>query len=208
MTGKADLIGKRFERLTIVSEHTEKDNSGKVLWVARCDCGNIVKVRSGELTAKVATKSCGCLRAEKAAVTGALKKTHGLSSTPEYKVHSSMIRRCHDPEVRNYDDYGGRGIQVCDRWRNSVESFVEDMGKRPSNAHSIERVDNDGNYEPGNCRWATRSEQNSNTRRTTLYDFQGEKLTCNEIARRCNIPITTLRHRLNNGWSVEQATVR
>jgi hypothetical protein len=94
-----------------------------------------------------------------------VRRKHGLSKKPEYKAWHNMIYRCYNPECRIYEDYGARGIQVCDRWKYSVETFVKDVGSKPDPKLTLERINNDGNYEPGNCKWATRAEQTWNTRR-------------------------------------------
>jgi len=155
-----DLAGKRFGRL-VVSAFAGR--SGKhSLWRCRCDCGVEKAIDATNLTSG-AIRSCGCLRRE------ALSKrsqTHGLCETPEYGAWCNLIQRCYNQKHSRYADYGGRGIRVCQRWLDSFEAFYADMGHRPTEGHSIDRYpDNDGNYEPGNCRWATASQQNSNQRR-------------------------------------------
>ena len=128
-------------------------------WVCKCDCGNRV-----ELTDRVIlggkTKSCGCDHHW---------KTHGQSDTVEYQTWRSMLKRCENPKYHNYRLYGGRGVKVCERW-HQFENFFADMGPRPSDKHSIDRINNDGNYEPGNCRWATWSEQRLNQRRQLRHN--------------------------------------
>ncbi|HEY9737554.1 MAG TPA: hypothetical protein V6D06_14770 [Trichocoleus sp.] len=116
-----------------------------------------------------------------------------------------MKSRCHNPNNAAYDRYGGRGIVVCDRWRESFENFYADMGPRPSEQHSIDRINNDGNYEPGNCRWATDKQQSRNTRRNRLLTYNGETLFLDEWAERLSISKHTLQTRLWRGWSVEEA---
>lgn len=151
------LIGKKFNRLTVIDVIID---NGRTRFVCKCDCGKITKphacaVRSGQ------SKSCGCLISE-----SNIKRntTHGMTGTITHKSWINMINRCHTKSSTNYHKYGGIGISVCDKWRESFEQFYKDMGPRPSKKHSIDRIDNDGNYEPGNCRWATASMQILNRR--------------------------------------------
>jgi hypothetical protein len=115
-----------------------------------------------------------------------------------------MISRCTCPSMVNYDEYGGRGITVCDRWR-TFDNFYADMGNRPSSKHSLDRKDPDGNYEPDNCRWATTTQQACNKRTSKLLTFQGETLTVTEWARKIGVGKATLAKRLANGWPLERA---
>lgn len=158
MPNLIDLRGMVFGRLSVEArDHTNKHSC--VMWLAHCECGNKSIVRGDDLR-KGRTRSCGCLLKEDRYTRTA---THGLSNTSEYRIWSGMKERCSSPEHSAWDRYGGRGIRVCDRWINSFANFFTDMGQRPSKAHSIDRIDNDGNYEPGNCRWALPNEQRSNT---------------------------------------------
>jgi hypothetical protein len=131
-------------------------------------------------------------------------KSHGMCRTPEYARWFSMKARCYNPKDSNFARYGGRGITVCDRWRNDFQAFFADMGPPPTPAHQIERIDNDGPYSPENCRWATRTEQASNRHTNQTITFRGETLTVQEWARRTGIKAPALYWRLHDGWDAER----
>ncbi len=153
-------IGKRFSRLLI----TKVFRDGKY-WrcLCLCDCGAEKMQRLSHVMSGL-SRSCGCLCRER---TSEATRTHGLSHTSEFKIWAGMIKRCENPNDTTFKHYGGRGIRVCDRWRHSFVNFYEDMGKRPPK-FSIDRIDVNGNYEPGNCRWASQLQQAHNTRLNTL----------------------------------------
>jgi hypothetical protein len=154
-----DLIGRRFGRV-VVMKRVANSKSGKCQFLYRCDCGTKKETLSSHLlTGKV--KSCGCFRVDFGREIG-LRGTHHLSNTAEYAVWANMKDRCYNKNNKSYRRYGGRGIRVCKRWRNSFQAFLEDMGMKPAPQFSIERLRNNGNYEPDNCEWGTRSQQQQN----------------------------------------------
>jgi hypothetical protein len=173
---------------------------GAIQWQCVCACGAIVKARGKDMR-KGHVKSCGCLRAETIAE---VRKTHGQTNSPEYSSWLHMRRRCVRVDEPAYENYGGRGIAVCERWQ-SFENFLADMGPKPTPKHSIERLDNEKNYSLDNCVWATRTEQNCNTRRNVYIEIGGERLAVSAAARKFNIPVTRLRTRLRRGWPVARA---
>ena len=175
-----DVIG----RITVVSL-AGMDERHRKYWFVRCACGREYNTRSDSLLSG-RVHSCGkrgCFRAE----VSALKRTrHGQSRTPEYSVWCGMLYRCENPKAPNYKRYGGRGIAVCERW-HSIAAFVEDMGPRPSLQHSIDRVDNDKGYEPGNCVWALPAQQAANTSKTVKVVLSGAVLSLNEAWKRLGL---------------------
>lgn len=131
---------------------------------------------------------------------------HGMKSHPLYKKWCAIKTRCFNPNCKDYHHYGGRGIVICEEWRNSFAAFLRDMGERPTMQHTIERIDNSKGYEPGNCRWATRAEQTENTRQTRLITFCGVTLSLAKWAKRIGVSSGTLKSRIDDlGWSIERA---
>jgi hypothetical protein len=135
------------------------------------------------------------------------REYHGFTGTSEHGIWMKMKQRCLNPKVKDYKNYGARGIKVCERWQKSFTAFLADMGARPSAESSIERIDNDGNYEPGNCRWATPIEQANNNRHNKYVTFQGVRVALSEACRLANSPVPQhrVRERLNKGWRLEAA---
>ena len=193
-----DISGQTFGRWLVV------DRAGaEFAWNCICACGTRRKVFTSALKGGY-SKSCGCLTREVASVRAkTMNRTHGKSSTPVYRVYRSMLDRCNNANTPNFSEYGGRGIKVCDRWAKDFAAFSADMGPRPDGC-SIDRVDNDKGYEPGNCRWATRKEQNRNTRRNKVLDHNGKSLCIAEWAEVTGIHEAIIRQRLTLGWTVER----
>lgn len=174
-----DLTGQRFNQWTVLG--FSHFLGTRYYWDCRCDCGTEKKILSPSLK-NGDSKSCGCHR-DKLASERAL--THGMTKTPEHSAWISMRSRCSNPKVPNFPNYGGRGIKVCERW-DSFELFLQDMGKKPSNSHSLDRKEVDGNYEPGNVRWATKQEQTDNRRCSKTIPMMGRNQSlaawCRELA--------------------------
>lgn len=198
-----NLTGNRYGRWLVIGYAGKQE--AKHHWLCECECGTIKRV-NGESMRRFKSSSCGCYQKERAAAGGQKNTTHGLRNAPEYAVWRSMKARCYNPKHMGYPHYGGRGIAVCSRWINSFANFIADMGKRPSPEHSIERTDNNGDYTPNNCRWATPKEQGRNQRSNHLIAFRGETHTISEWAEIAGINHKTLRTRINTRkWSIEKA---
>jgi hypothetical protein len=192
------MIGKRFGRWLILSYECKAKNRDR-RWLCRCDCGT--EAVRFESTLKYGTsRSCGCLKDEVAYI-------DGRSQCREGKVWRHMLERCCDPTDKRYARYGGRGIKICDRWRKSFLAFYEDMGSRPPGM-TLDRIDNDGDYEPGNCRWATLTEQARNRRTNHLVEYQGQTKTIAEWAEIYNIKASIIYDRIGRGWAFEAAVTK
>lgn len=200
MSALRDLTGKRFGRLVVV-QRTENTKHSQSRWLCLCDCGQ-EKIALGSALGNC-TNSCGCAHRERAR-SGVIGRTHGMRKTPEYGIWWTMRRRCEDPNTMAYPRYGGRGITVCMRWKK-FENFIADMGRRPGPGFSIERQDNDGAYEPSNCRWATIGEQLYNKRNTRFLDYAGSKITTRAASLIAGVSPKAIRRRITDGWSVTRA---
>ena len=207
---KPVAIGDRFGRLVVLRElESSKTPNGTVnrRVECRCDCGVVKAYRLPRLR-NGRTKSCGCLAREMAVERGHRyggRPTHGGAGTLEYTTWNGMKARCYNPAASGYRRYGGRGITVCDRWLKSFPAFLEDMGRRPSPEHSIGRIDNDGPYSPGNCRWETDEEQARNRGNNVTLTHCGETLCVSEWAERLGVNDALIRHRLDRGWTAKDA---
>lgn len=203
----------RFGRLTVLGEApriVSPSGFAAVAAYVRCDCG-VEKIVRGRGLVTGDTNSCGCLQRELTAEKLVERsRTHGHSGkgrTSEYVIWTTMKQRCHNPNAGGYEDYGARGISVCNRWRDSFENFLADMGPRPSRRHSLDREDNDGDYEPGNCVWAEPIRQASNKRNNRLLTIDGEEATMSEWSRRSGVPLSSVHKRLKAGWSPRDAVL-
>ncbi len=195
-----DLTGRVFGRLTVL-RLCGKDKHGKPMWLCRCVCGNETSVRASPLR-RGKSRSCGCLARDE---TVARSRTHGMTGTPEYDTWRRMKQRCYDETIEGYPHYGGRGIRVCDRWVDSFENFLADMGTRPGPGFTIEREDVNGHYEPTNCVWATVTEQNRNKRTNVHITAYGKTQLAADWSRETGLSHTTISDRLNRGWDPERA---
>lgn len=178
---------------------------GVYLWNFICDCGKSIQVNRHDVHTGH-TKSCGCLARETTIQRNIEKTKHGRARTIEYGTWAQMKMRCYNKNDKRYNYYGARGIKVCKRWQK-FENFFSDMGCRPSPEHSLDRIDNNGNYEPSNCRWATDIEQNNNTRSNKRILFDGRTKTLSEWAREYRVHSGTLYSRLQRGWPIEKALI-
>jgi hypothetical protein len=203
-TSFKNLSGLRFGRLLVLG-YVGLTNK-RSTWLCLCDCGTERKVAGSSLGNN--TKSCGCLAREELAERNRRKNGPPLKSHPEYWIWDSMRRRCLNPQDASYPGYGGRGIGVCPSWAKSFEAFLADMGKRPSSSLTLERIDNDGNYEPGNCRWATRAEQSRNRRNNVFLEHNGRRMIAADWAKETGLSKSCIERRVRRGMSVAEALTR
>ena len=195
------LVGRKFTRLEVTSFSHKKGPT--YYWNCKCDCGNLRKVTRCALISGT-TKSCGCLKGERGK---AFLTTHGMNNTRLYHIHENMKQRCLNPNTPKFKDYGGRGVKVCEEW-NTFELFKE---WAYSNGYKeeleLDRVNNDGNYEPSNCRWATRKQQTRNKRNNHILEFMGIKKCLVDWADLFSIPYGTLRSRIKHNWTTTKALI-
>lgn len=198
-----ELNGRRFGRLLVVSR-TPLRSGGCIVWQCLCDCGKRHNVRGSHLkSGKI--RSCGCFQKESRIAT---HTKHGHSRkgmrTDEYSIWRDMKNRCEYKNDLSYKYYGGRGIKVCERWQK-FENFLEDMGERPSKIHSLNRIDNDGDYCFENCGWATHEEQQNNKRNNRRISFDGKTMTVRQWERWLGVSRGLVEGRLLSGWHSERA---
>jgi hypothetical protein len=193
-----DLTGKKFGRLIVQGRSSAPSRSKQAMWICLCDCGKTKIIVSQSIRSGHST-SCGCLHDEMRLT---VPYKHGLGKTREYHVWKGMIKRCTDVTHKGYRHYGGRGITVCERWLNSVENFYADMGPRPART-TLDRIENDGNYEPGNCRWASHLTQGANKRNSRFVTAFGETHIISEWARRLGSNHPHIANLIKQGKSLE-----
>lgn len=200
--------GDVYGRLTALGGPIWRFKGDIPRWVCRCDCGEIRDVPRARLLSGV-VNSCGCLKRD---VAGALlrrrRTTHGdyknKQCTLEYRAWSSMMTRCTNPNYCKWNRYGGRGISICQRWLR-YQNFLDDMGRKPGKQYSLDRINNDGDYEPGNCRWATPLEQSNNRSSCIFVEWDGRCLTIKQWAKALGLKPLTLSYRLKQGWPISEA---
>lgn len=187
--------GDVFGKLQIIREVDRRDTNRR-RFECRCECGRIVSVNLVDLKSNK-TKSCGCWNLY---VSKTQFITHGERRSVEYKILRGMVARCHCPTNKAFSNYGGRGIIVCDEWRKDAAAFIAHVGRRPSELHSIERIDNERGYEPGNVRWATMKEQCRNKRGNNWIEYNGERRLLIEVCEELGVRVKTIEHRIRRGW--------
>jgi len=184
-----DITGRRFGRLVALGQVLRRP----ARWLCECDCGNESIVSYGHLTeTHKPIKSCGCITKDRLTV-------HGLTAHKDYGIWKAMRQRCNNHRYPRYSDYGGRGITICASW-DDFAVFIHDMGDRPTPKHSIERRNNDGNYSPENCKWATLTEQARNTRRSRILTLNGVSMTVPEWAEKLGVNKGSIHSRIKYGW--------
>jgi hypothetical protein len=199
---RINLEGKRFGALVVVSAHPGV--GGQLKWLCKCDCGTEKLIRADHLKAGKIL-SCGCQTGARISAAKAPLGAHHAS--PAYGCWIAMRARCHSPESTAYPQYGARGVTVCDRWRDDFKTFLADMGERPSMGHSLDRYPNrTGNYEPGNVRWATFTEQARNKDSNRTLTYNGESHSIVEWSEIVGVSATLIQARLDRlGWSVAKS---
>lgn len=201
---RLELSGMKFSSLLVISFAGIKKHpcgSSHSLWNCKCDCGKEIIVHGSSLTTGN-SKSCGCVSRRN---TSNRCRTHGMSGTNSYLRWQGMMNRCRNIKDISYKNYGGRGITVCERWTN-YSNFISDMGQAPEGC-SLDRIDNNGNYEPGNCKWSTVSEQSRNKRSNRIISFQGKSQALIDWAREIGIDQASLRERLDK-WSIQDSLTK
>ena len=202
-----NIAGQKFGRLTAIKRNG-KDNQDLTLWLCKCECGNKITTRLSNLTTG-ATKSCGCLQKD---IVTDMKTKHGLSVNDQgeaprlYSIWRNMKQRCNNPNASKYKNYGGKGISFCEEWENYKPFHDWAINNGYSDDLTLDRIDNNGDYCPENCRWVTYRQQNLNSSQNHLVTFKGETKTITEWSEILNIKRTTLYSRISKyGWSIKKS---
>lgn len=196
MSARIDLSGQKFGKLTAVKSVGIRSRS--ILWECQCECGKTKLVTCTRLRSGTA-KSCGC-----ESLASHRHRTHGCTGTATYRAWTNIKKRCYNPKWPAWHRYGGRGISMCERWNNSYAAFLADMGECPKGL-GIDRTDNDGNYEPGNCEWVTQSRNCRNRNNSGFLTFNGQRKSAMDWAEEVGISSKNITRRIVWGWSVERA---
>lgn len=202
-----DLQYKVFGKLTVLKRgenRVEPSGKTKVYWLCECECG-VEKEYEGSSLREGTSKSCGCVKRKLAKN---INLSHNMSKSKEYKAWAKMKERCYNPNTERYLIYGGRGITVCDEWKNSFEKFYEDMGDKPSPQHSIDRINVDGNYEKDNCRWATEKEQALNKRNTLYVEYKNENKPLSELCKNYDLNYKSVWKQHEKGFTFEEILIK
>ena len=203
---RMQIVGQRFGRMLVVQE-LPLNKHKQSMWLCRCDCGTEKPIRGAHLVGGLVI-SCGCSKMERIAALGRANRTHGGSESLAYRSYTMMKHRCMNPASNSYHNYGGRGITICDRWLEpdgeGFANFLADMGPRPPKL-TLERINNEGSYSPDNCRWATRQEQNMNTRAQRFVTISGITRPLREWIAASGWERSTVYKRIQRGMSIEQA---
>lgn len=193
-----------FGRLTVIADCGQTDKSYSI-WLCHCDCGKEKVIKGRQMTSG-STISCGCVQRESAAKLNAIHGCGGRKKkTRAYNAWRAMMQRCYNENFIRFPNYGGRGITVCERWRGSFVNFLEDMGEAPTNKHSIDRFPNvNGNYEPSNCRWATREQQDKGKTSNVWIEHDGKKMIKADWARHLGMKISSFNGALRRKHTIEE----
>lgn len=197
-----NLQGQRFGALVAVS-YVRGSKCVRSFWVCQCDCGKQTTACTNQLLAGK-SKSCGCKVGENISKARTVHGHTAGGNSRTYRIWANMVTRCHNPKASNWSHYGGRGIAVCSRWRESFSAFLADMGAAPDHL-TLDRINPDGPYEPSNCRWSTMQEQAGNKRNTLLIAVDGQRMTLSQACARFGVSYSVLHSRLAEGWEASRA---